>query len=202
MKNIRLTALLLILCVAFAGCFAGCATERNAKLKTTAKMPKNMPVGNQNRSQSRVSINKTTKVFFYYSSKCPICREVKPYMELIRKTDSKSVEFYFCDVYNMSNCSKVCQWLAKHVGITEVPTVIIAHGHWVKMYSGLDVLNTALFLHMLGLPVPKARLNNTTYNTTLCINCHLKRNIKLPDKYECTYCCHLSKAKNSTLRGT
>jgi len=201
MKGIRIIALLLILSVAFAGC----TIKRHTNLKTTARAPKNMPVGSQNKSQqnapqSNVSINKTTKVFFYYSSKCLACREVKPYMDLIRKTDSKSVDFYFCDVYNMSNCSKVCQWLAKHAGITAVPTVIIAHGHWIKVYRGLNVLNTALFLHMFGLPIPKARLNSTTYNTTLCINCHLKKEIKLPGKYECTYCCHLSRANNSTLK--
>ncbi len=181
----KLLVFFILLAVFLAGC-AQVEENRGTNVKSTAKMPKNMPV---NKTKTT---NFVTKVFFYYSSKCPYCREVKPYMELLRKTD-KNIKFYFCDMYNMSNCSKECQWLAKHVGINSVPVAIVYHGGWIKVFQGINVVKTGEFLHMFGEPLPKAKLNNTTYNTTLCINCHLKRGMDLPKNYTCSYCCHLSK---------
>ncbi len=175
----------LIIAVVICGCANVNNESRKANLKSTAKMPKNMPVNN-------TTLSFTTKVFFYYSSKCPYCREVKPYMELLRKTD-KNVKFYFCNVYDMKNCSEECKWLANQVKIKWVPTVIVFHGGWVKVFQGLNVTETGNFLHMFGEPIPKAKLNNTTYDVNLCINCHLKKGIKLPENYTCNYCCHLSK---------
>ncbi len=189
-------AILVVLTIAvLAVMLSGCAQiERgNANVKTTAKMPKNMPVSSStNGNFSR--LNMTTKVFFYYSSKCPVCRNVLPYMELLRKTDEKTgkVKFYFCNVYNTSCCSNESLRVLKHIGLKYVPTVVIAHGMWIQEFQGIEVVKTALFLHMFGLPIPKARLNNTTYSTQICINCHLKQG-KMPEKFNCTYCCHLSR---------
>ncbi len=194
MKNAKKLLSVVLIAVFLAGC---AQMERGtANVKTTAKMPKNMPVGPNTSNASTVSLMKNitvTKVFFFYSSKCPVCRNVLPYMELLRKTDEGSgkVKFYFCNVYNSSSCSNESLRVAKHIGLKYVPTVVIAHGMWIQEFQGVDVVKTALFLHMFGLPIPKAKLNNTTYSTQLCINCHLKQG-KMPEKFNCTYCCHLS----------
>ncbi len=195
-KFAKFAVLLIILAVAIAGCAQNKIERGKASVKTTANMPKNMPVSSPS-NVSRVSNSTVTKVFFFYSSKCPVCRNVLPYMELLRKTDGNRVKFYFCNVYNNSGCSNESLMVAKHIGLKYVPTVVIAHGMWIQEFQGIDVVKTALFLHMFGLPVPKARLNNTTYSTELCINCHLKMG-KMPEKFNCTYCCHLSNSANNT----
>ncbi len=185
---------LVLLILAVAGLILGCAQieRKPANVKTTAQMPKNMPVNSNGTNVSNVNSTMKLKVFFFYSSKCPVCRNVLPYMELLRKTDGKEVRFYFCNVYNTSNCSSICLRVAKHINLKYVPTAIVVHGMWVQEFQGIEVVKTAEFLHMFGLPMPKARLNNTTYSTDLCIKCHLKQG-KMPEKFNCTYCCHLSK---------
>jgi len=130
------------------------------------------------------------KVYFYYSPKCPACRMVKPYMNLL-KEKVKDVKFDFCNVYDLKNCSNESIAVAHKYPFMYIPTVIVIAGNDVtKLTGSYEVLRLGKILESHGIKTPKIVFENISYSVDECISCHEERNIPPPSNFSCSYCCH------------
>ncbi len=138
--------------------------------------------------QKSTSTSKEIEIFYYYSPKCPACRMVKPYMELL-KENVRDVRFYFCNVYG--NCSEESVEIAKKYPFQYIPTVILIAGNDVVKLTGCyEVLKLGEILKSYGIETPKVVMDNVSYSVDECIKCHERRGLPPPTNFSCSYCCH------------
>jgi thiol-disulfide isomerase/thioredoxin len=167
-----------ILFVLFAALLmVGCAQEEKVKIETN----------DQASSQTAEA-----KVFFYFSPTCPSCVKIKPYMDLMRG-EVEEVNFDFCNVSNFKACTNESQWVAKHIGLMGVPTVVLMYGNNVTVLVGWrNVAKLGNYLQEIGIDTPDVVYGSKNYDVQDCIKCHEERGIAPPSTYNCTYCCHYS----------
>jgi len=70
------------------------------------------------KSEQKMSV---TTVYFFYSLKCPHCKEIKPYITNLTKEYS-NIRFVYCDV---NDCSGECREIMEKYRIMFVPTAVV-----------------------------------------------------------------------------
>lgn len=133
--------------------------------------------------------NHEIRVYFYYSPKCPACRMVKPYMNLL-KEKVEGVKFDFCNVNDLKNCSNDSIAVAHRYPFMYIPTVIVIAENITKLTGSYEVLKLGKILESYGIKTPEVVFENVSYSVDECIKCHEERNIPPPSNFTCDHCCH------------
>ena len=131
-------------------------------------------------------------VYFYYYPTCPWCKMVKPYIELLEQK-AEDVSFEYCNVKELRNCSSEAISILKSVKIRGVPALVVKNSTAVKeVYIGAyNVIKFGNFLRARGYDVPtNYSIKGRNYTIKDCIDCHIKKGIKIPSTYSCSSCCH------------
>ena len=148
----------------------------------------------QQQAPNASSVTQKTQVFFYYETGCPNCRMIEPYMKLLKKEFGDKIDFHFCNWDNHTKWSVVEKKVYEETNPYGFPAVVVIHDGEKKVFIGWYEIgeNFTKYLEGLGYKPPKAFYNRTTYSAAECLNCHVKRHIPPPSKYNCTYCCHIA----------
>ena len=85
----------------------------------------------ENEKPAPLKINATT-VFFFYSTYCPHCKDVKSFIDNLMKRYSK-IKFVFC---NVNNCNGTCKKVMEYYDVSLVPTVIVVGKNGTTTLTG------------------------------------------------------------------
>ncbi len=134
------------------------------------------------------------QVFFYYETGCPNCRKIEPYMELLRKELGDKIDFHFCNWDNHTRWSSLERKVYAETNPYGFPAVVVINGNEKKVFIGWWAIgeNFTKYLEEHGYRPPKVFYRNSSYSAAECLNCHARKNIPPPSKYNCTYCCHMA----------
>ena len=136
-----------------------------------------------------ISATHSPSIYFYYSTNCPWCKLVKPYMELL-KSKVNDIKFEFCNVKDFKNCSSDARELAEKVKLRYIPTVIVKDSNLTILTGAYEVLKVGKILRSYGYDVPvNFTINGLNYSVEDCVRCHANMSLA-PSTYNCSYCCH------------
>ncbi len=136
--------------------------------------------------------NNEIKIYYYFSPRCPNCREVEPLINFLK--NESSIKFYICNVDNFQNCSKESREIAyktkEKLGFFGTPIAVVKENGKTKLFVGkYQILNMVKYLAN-STELPEIRFNKSNFSVRDCIECHEERNISPPPQFSCNYCCH------------
>ncbi len=152
----------------------------------------------QKNVEKNLNLNKP-QVFFYYETGCPNCKMIEPYIKLLKKEYRDKVDFHLCNWDNHTNWSALEKKVYSETNPYGFPALVFINKNEKKVFIGWYAIgeNFTSYLRKMGYNPPKAFYNKTSYNAAECLNCHAKRHIPPPSKYNCTYCCHMGNKTNN-----